>query len=597
MAKHAIWQGPHPLIPTDSQRKPVILSQAQHHSIIPTVLPERNLEEILVKYPLVATQATIVQARGDAISTGRILLRRCFVYNLAHRRYRTGHCDCTRAELQTGQVAFLESIVFKIWLQKLSHISTASRADTIRNFACDDGDKALNEQRTHWIKRLMKHVDTFKKLPSAPVAFFVRRIQLKDKPGRLQSGNDDGGISLKCALVAANQVASKDYDYQIVQAGPKLAGTLDENGGVTFNEQGFSLSHWGRGARLVLRLDGLEEVLPNNVVFFDLLPKPNEHSSIGFTLTGKTRKIRVEARLQWQAPVPKEAHLKFWYVFIYASGSVMQVREMAIIRRPEWLTGTTCLFCRMACDSIVNLLRHIEGCHPGVGFEYDPAMGRLYFWFSPEKTLIRCFAVPGLIDNDILEVKFHRRQHLTTSIKHGFRMDSRGELIHSIGILDWMSSRYHPNRERDPLPVFNLKHVTAVYGVPISLAGQMLVQMHGIRTCRPDLKNLCDLDSDDDDESQQIHRANCISEISDASDTEKAFMILWNRFLRTAGYIPYHRMFATLQQFVRAHGTDIELMDCYSVFVAHVVVFQRDGYILKEELRNIMKYYRQIVRL
>lgn len=103
--------------------------------------------------------------------------------------------------------------------------------------------------------------------------------------------------------------------------------------------------------------------------------------------------------------------------------------------------GVCCAFCRMECDEVSNLLRHLEGIHIGVGFEYDESATRLYLWLIPESTVERK-PVDGFVEFNPYVVVCNRQ---TRSFRTAFKIknphfaftDSRERLV-----LYWASRKY-----------------------------------------------------------------------------------------------------------------------------------------------------------
>lgn len=139
---------------------------------------------------------------------------------------------------------------------------------------------------------------------------------------------------------------------------------------------------------------------------------------------------------------------------------------MAIIKNPH--KGHACILCGMRCDSFSNVLRHIDGLHPSIGYEYDPDMKRLYFWFAPEHRFIRADVV-GFVDHFEF-IRFGKNQDGRNA---GYSVDGFGSYLSpnsSISppsspipyerkrtryrekrmVLQWLSKRYTPVHLQQP---------------------------------------------------------------------------------------------------------------------------------------------------
>ena len=127
------------------------------------------------------------------------------------------------------------------------------------------------------------------------------------------------------------------------------------------------------------------------------------------------------------------------FVIIYANGEHYQVREMAALKHP--LKGHSCILCSMRCDSLATLLRHIEGLHPSVGYEYDDDTKRLYVWFAPEYDFVRA-PVPGVVDHWGM-LKYRLREDGTPIMYPDLDVRSYSD---GRPVFLWLSQRYAPEQ-------------------------------------------------------------------------------------------------------------------------------------------------------
>lgn len=132
---------------------------------------------------------------------------------------------------------------------------------------------------------------------------------------------------------------------------------------------------------------------------------------------------------------------------------------MCAIRNPY--NCHACLLCGMRCDSLLVVLRHLDGLHPSVGYEYDPETQRMYLWFAPEHDFLRP-NLPGLVDHWEL-LKFHKRMN-GKSVPYPRDVFSSGngspsssplppEVTHYADnrpVFQWISAKYIPPHLRLP---------------------------------------------------------------------------------------------------------------------------------------------------
>ncbi|XP_055348155.1 uncharacterized protein LOC129595244 [Paramacrobiotus metropolitanus] len=268
-----------------------------------------------------------------------------------------------------------------------------------------------------------------------------------------------------------------------------------------------------------------------------------------------------------------DAEVGYEYVLIYPAGESYQVCDMAILSntwRPAG--GHVCLVCRMRCDSLIHLIRHLEGLHRSVGCEYDPELKRLYIWFAPEHEFTRD-PVAGMLD----------RWELARS-RRPFGVPTHYKKAQPV--MCWTGPKFvrPENRVADTLPVFSMRNILTVYGVPITPLRHHL-HSNTVQPIRPDRLHMVEHDSDDEHDK-----------IIDCSPAEKQLMCQWNTFTR-----PFNPVFSIglkdlLCRFVQQHCAGLDAGEAFAPLCAQLSVLRRLRCLTQEEALQVIRVWRAAQR-
>ncbi|GAV04047.1 hypothetical protein RvY_14387 [Ramazzottius varieornatus] len=576
----------HPLIPTGSKRRAVALDIENISGVIPQSprkLKTATLSGLTARHPLLATQASFAFARERVICSTRILLKRNLSYSLTHRHLRE----------PAEQDLFPFDSVFESKRHRLDCIIEYLKGKLL---AARLKAKQISEEKDERVYSPKHYPRRFQPVPVNFSPVFVKlRMPFEDVPK-----NTVVQISLQVAVLKGARTISPRADKAAAKRSKKLYGFISENSSVHFQDgESLRLPHWTPEDRVVIRIASEPPVFPASyAVCRDVRPADQDwsvcranHFKISASVVSSPLTEYSGRFLHESSPDKTD----FEYALIYPLGNNLQVCEMVLLKRPQPLhDGICCTFCRMECDSVTSLLRHLEGIHIGVGFEFDESLSRLYVWLAPDNTVKRR-PVDGFVEfNPYVVVRSRNTRTLRTAfkIKNPFFAftDSRERLV-----LYWASRRYTSRPQKDSLPRFNLRNVLRVYGVPVKTT-QNFAQMPGAQLCRPDWQNLVEYDAEEDfhaDLDDEIERR--IHRLTYCTLQEQQFMVLWNRFIGPQLRILPMHIRDVLTQFIQRHAKDVEAQGSFPVLVAHIGVLRRRKILKAKDVAVFVRVFRRAV--
>ncbi|OQV23627.1 hypothetical protein BV898_02370 [Hypsibius exemplaris] len=545
----------HPLLPANSKRtmtEDTTLTDLT--TAIPTTLSEKSLLTILTSGSLVTTQSNVVYARWKYISEAKLLVRKCLTYNLTARRFAPPHSFKLRTE-QTKK-RNLDCVIQQLWQRR-------------------NEPAGSKMSKGSYLYPVDLEITSFSLLKPAADSPTGSKSSVPKETGK------DADVQLAVMKKNPKETLVKDLLPPVLANASRLRGVTCAAGkSVSFPQRSkVRLEHWNMADFLVVNVESPPINTRNmgKVVAFN----------IGDIKDGLA--LEVAGHFSFRVAVRKGVPLgpskvDYKFVIIFSNGQHYQVREMIALK--HHLKGHSCVLCAMRCDSLVNLLRHLDGLHPSVGHEYDDETKRLYIWFAPEHDFVRA-PVPGVVDHWGL-------------LKYGFRDDGTALMYpgitvrcHADGrpVFQWVSPRYLTNQPADTLPMFDAHHVLKVYGLPVNPVRHYL-HTNPVQTVRPNYDHLRDYDSDEETSWQDQYEHEKIHDFVDCNPQEKQFMCLWNAFTRRSSPIFSVRMREVLCRFVVQHAVEIELADAYPALCAQLSMFRRDGIITQAESLEVVKRYR-----
>ncbi|XP_055348064.1 uncharacterized protein LOC129595171 [Paramacrobiotus metropolitanus] len=562
----------HPLLPELSTRAAV-----DPAVLIPDDLPRCSIEALISRYPLLQTQFNTVVIRGKELCHAGVFLRRALNYSVVHRRF-AALIPC-RQRKKEDKKRNLECYVAQLW----ERVKTAA---TVTNPATHNGPEPVSRRHPGncgypvdlEIQSFVLYRTSDCKKENDPRCP-TRRSTAAIAHHAFRNAHGDDVVRLQVGILRKNPKEKLSHAMlpPVLQHAPKTEGVVGPHNKVAFGRARFRLECWNLNDYLVVNFEA------------GTLRRPN---CCAFNIRDIKEGLSLEVKDHYAMKVVMKKHppshtseLDYVYVLIYPAGESYQVCDMAILSntwRPAG--GHVCLVCRMRCDSLIHLIRHLEGLHPSVGCEYDPELKRLYVWFAPEREFTRD-PVVGMLDRWEL-ARSRRAVGVLTHYKE------------ALPVMRWTGSKFvrPENRVADTLPVFSMRNILTVYGVPITPLRHHL-HSNTVQPIRPDRLHMVEHDSDDEDNHwQDQYEHDKINDFIDCSPAEKQLMCQWNTFTR-----PFNPVFSIglkdlLCRFVQQHCAGLDAGEAFAPLCAQLSVLRRLRCLTQEEVLQVVKVWRAMHR-
>ncbi|GAU91020.1 hypothetical protein RvY_03355 [Ramazzottius varieornatus] len=572
----------HPLIAGGSEREAVDESAEGVGQVIPAVLGQKTLASLLTSCPLLATQCSVVCARWRFLQQARLFLRRSLTYNMAHRRLKPPQNYLQRSpETKRRNIFCLlqqlcqrqrETEEERLALDKGTYsypVDISLSSFTL--LRCNAPDSKFNNHTNMRHEYVELQLAVMRKAPEELLQRKVLEPALKDAKKVMGTV----GAQLPAAVAPIGDGCQGPSQHSVCFA-------VDFPPSVKLRMEHWNLRNYlvvGSSVHSIDLLTGQKKVF-NKMVAYNLCQLREPNGNLPLESAGVFENFKFQLT---RGPC-HTFKMPYRFVLIYNAGQHYQVRDMINLKSTFRPHGHVCVLCGMRCDSLVNVLRHLEGYHPSLGYEYDQQGQRIYLWFSPEHDFERS-TVAGLLDHWQL-LQFRRKGD-------GSAFTVPDDVTNPDGrpVFQWMSQRYWPDKPKDCLPKFSLERVLGVYGVPINPLRHYL-HTSTVRSIRPEQRWLQAYDSDEETEWQDEYEREKLHDFIDCNPQEKYFMSLWNAFTRRLAPLMSFKMQDVLCRFVLQHAVEIELHEAYPALVAQLAILRRDTVITAPQSIQVIQAYR-----